>query len=220
VTGTKTGWEAQRWYMVENQLKRRGIHDARVLEAMGSIPREIFVPESEREWAYADEPVSIGYGQTISQPYMTALMAQLLKLTGDETVLEVGTGCGYHAAVLASLAREVISMEIVRELAEQARRNLEEAGFAGKVRVITGDGSLGYSPLAPYDAISVAAAAPDVPEALLEQLKDGGRMVIPVGELDEQELLVVTKSKGESSSKSAARCRFVPLRGWQGWKLA
>ncbi len=216
---TTASIEAQRLYMVEAQLRRRGIRDARVLEAMSSIPRELFIPESRREWAYCDEPVSIDYGQTISQPYMIALMAEVLQLTGTEKVLEVGTGCGYHAAVLASLAYRVVSIEIVRELAAEARRNLEQTGFAEKVQVVVGDGSLGYPPFAPYDAISVAAAAPDVPEHLAEQLKDGGRLVIPVGTLDEQELLVITKSHGGTTSRVAARCRFVPLRGGEGWKF-
>lgn len=216
---TTASFEAQRLYMVEAQLRRRGIRDPRVLEAMSSIPRELFIPESRREWAYCDEPVSIDYGQTISQPYMIALMAEVLQLTGTEKVLEVGTGCGYHAAVLASLADQVISIEIVRELVAEARRNLEETGFAEKVQVIVGDGSLGYPPFAPYDAISVAAAAPDVPEHLVEQLKDEGRLVIPVGTLDEQELLVITKSHGSTTSRVAARCRFVPLRGGEGWKF-
>ncbi len=206
--------------MVENHLKRRGLHDTRVLEAMGRIPRELFLPESEREFSYADEPLAIGHGQTISQPYITALMVQELALTGTERVLEVGAGCGYHAAVLGALAAEVVSVEIIGELAEMARRNLKAAGLAGNVRVVTGDGSLGYPPMAPYDSISVAAAAPDVPEQLIAQLRDPGRMVIPVGSLGEQELRVITKSGGKTTSRAAARCRFVPLRGGEGWKLA
>jgi len=212
-------WTAQRRQMVEQQLKRRGIKDPRVLEAMGSIPREIFVPERYRAWAYADEPLSIGYGQTISQPYMTALMTQLLELQGHEKVLEVGAGSGYHAAVLAWLAREVITMEIIPELAEMARQNLEKVGLSGKVRVVVGDGSQGYPEEAPYDAISVAAASPEIPQPLLDQLNDPGRMVIPIGGLDEQELILVIKTGGKTERRTAALCRFVPLRGGYGWKV-
>jgi len=219
VTRAATDWEAQRLQMVEQQLRRRGIRDERVLEAMSKIPREQFLPDKVRPWAYADEPLSIGYGQTISQPYMTALMAQALELKGAEKVLEVGTGCGYAAAVLAYLAARVITIEIVRELADTARRNLEAVGLADKVMVVTGDGSRGYPDMAPYDAISVAAAAPNIPPALVEQLNDPGRLVIPVGSLSEQELVVLTKSGGKTKKRVAALCRFVPLRGGEGWSL-
>lgn len=218
--GAATAFEAQRRYMVERQLKSRGIRDPRVLEAMGRIPRELFVPEKYRHNAYCDEPIPIGCGQTISQPYITALMVQVLELQGSEKVLEVGAGSGYHAAVLGALAAEVITVEIIPELAEMARRNLEAAGCAANVRVICADGSLGYPELAPYDAISVAAAAPEIPPKLLEQLADPGRLVIPIGSLDEQELMLVTKSQGVISSRVAALCRFVPLRGGEGWKLS
>ena len=214
-----TAVEAKRVHMVEKQLRRRHIRDERVLRAMSEIPREEFVPESARNDAYADEPISIGYGQTISQPYMTALMAQVLELTGKETVLEIGAGSGYAAAVLAQLAARVIAVEIVPELAALAEANLRAAGCDGNVRVFCSDGSLGYPDLAPYDAISVAAAAPDVPGQLVDQLTDPGRLAIPVGSLDEQELYVKTKSGGRVTSRVAARCRFVPLRGGGGWKL-
>ena len=219
MTKAITDWEAQRLQMVEQQLRRRGIRDERVLEAMSKIPREQFVPEKVRPWAYADEPLSIGYGQTVSQPYMTALMAQALELKGTEKVLEVGTGCGYAAAVLAHLAAKVVTIEIVRELADMARRNLEAVGLADKVMVVTGDGSRGYPDMAPYDAISVAAAAPNIPPALVDQLNDPGRLVIPVGSLSEQELVVLTKSGGKTKTRVAALCRFVPLRGGEGWTL-
>ncbi|MCP5115532.1 MAG: protein-L-isoaspartate(D-aspartate) O-methyltransferase [bacterium] len=214
-----TAAEAKRAHMVEKQLRRRNIRDERVLGAMSSIPREAFVPHSARGSAYADEPISIGHGQTISQPYMTALMAQTLELNGSETVLEVGAGSGYAAAVLSQLAAKVIAVEIIPELAEQARANLKAAGYDRNVQLICADGSLGHPDLAPYDAISVAAAAPDVPGQLIDQLTDPGRLVIPVGSLDEQELWVKTKSGGRVTSRMAARCRFVPLRGGRGWQL-
>jgi len=203
--------------MVEKQLRRRGVHDARVLAAMGEIAREEFVPLEWRVAAYGDAPVTIGYGQTISQPYMTALMAAELELDGTETVLEVGTGCGYAAAVLGALARRVVSLEIIPELAELARQNLRRTGRDGNIEVIAADGSLGHPLLAPYGAISVAAGAPDVPMALLDQLRDPGRLVIPVGEFEDQELRVVRRHGGHVDYRVATLCRFVPLRGGEGW---
>jgi protein-L-isoaspartate(D-aspartate) O-methyltransferase len=203
--------------MVETQLRRRGIQDERVLAAMLEIPREEFVPLDLRVEAYADAPVSIGYGQTISQPYMTALMAEVLELTGEETVLEVGAGCGYAAAVLGRLAARVVAMEIVRALARLAEANLRKIGREGNITVVAGDGSLGYPPLAPYRAISVAAGAPEVPAALLDQLADPGILVIPVGDSLDQELRVVKKEQGRTHTRVATLCRFVPLRGGQGW---
>lgn len=210
-------WAAQRREMVERQLRARGIWDARVLQAMLEIPREKFLPPECRHLSYADDPVPIGHGQTISQPYMTALMAQCLELNGTEKVLDVGSGSGYHAAVLGALADHVYSIEIVPELAEQARANLEAAGLANNVTVICGDGSAGDPNEAPYDAISVAAAAREIPFRLLEQLNDPGRLVIPVGSMWDQELRVVTKSGGSIDSRVATYCRFVPLRGSDGW---
>lgn len=203
---------SQRREMVERQLRARGIRDERVLAAMGEIPREEFVPESHRAYCYADEPAPIGYGQTISQPYMTALMVESLKLTGAETVLEVGGGSGYHAAVLGALAARVVSVELIPELAEMARWNLSITGRLGNVSVVCGDGALGWPELAPYDAISVAAAAPEVPAALVRQLKDPGRMVMPVGPDWDQELLVLCRTGDEVVRRVAAHCRFVPLR--------
>jgi protein-L-isoaspartate(D-aspartate) O-methyltransferase len=198
--------------MVEVQLRRRGIREERVLAAMGEIPREEFVPPEWRVAAYTDNPIAVGYGQTISQPYMTALMAELLQLDGTETVLEVGAGSGYAAAVLARLAARVISIELIPALAHGARENLLRTGRAGNVTVMEGDGSLGYSALAPYRAISVAAAAPEIPPALLEQLANPGRLVIPVGEGDDQELRYVFKQAGGTKSRVVTLCRFVPLR--------
>jgi protein-L-isoaspartate(D-aspartate) O-methyltransferase len=204
--------------MVEAQLRRRGIRDERTLAAMLEIPRERFVPPESRFSAYADAPIPIGHGQTISQPYMTALMAQALELTGVERVLEVGAGSGYAAAVLGRLAARVISLEIVPRLAEEAAENLRRAGYDDHVTVLCADGSLGYPELAPFDGISVAAAAREIPPALLEQLNDPGRLVIPVGPWDDQELRVVVRRGGHLESRVATLCRFVPLRGGEGWR--
>lgn len=204
--------------MIERQLAARGITDRRVLAAMREIPRERFVPAELASLAYQDDPLPIGYGQTISQPYITAFMVQALALRGDEKVLEVGSGSGYHAAVLARLAAEVISIEIIPALASLARANLKRAGFANNVTVITGDGSIGYPPLAPYDCISVAAGAPETPPALLAQLKTPGRLVIPVGPMSDQELKLITKTRGKTTTRTLSPVRFVPLRGEKGWK--
>jgi protein-L-isoaspartate(D-aspartate) O-methyltransferase len=204
--------------MVERQIKARGVRDPRVLEAMRAIPRELFIPEEYRHLSFSDEPVSIGFGQTISQPYMTALMTECLELTGTETVLDVGSGSGYHAAVLGTLAARVISIEIVPELARMARENLDQTGFGGNVMVLCGDGSRACIKCASCDAISVAAAAPELPPGLLEQLKDPGKLVIPVGSQWDQELRVITQSHGKVQSRVATYCRFVPLRGSAGWE--
>jgi protein-L-isoaspartate(D-aspartate) O-methyltransferase len=204
---------SERRLMVERQLRSRGIHDERVLAAMLSIPREEFIPEELRRAAYRDEPVGIGWRQTISQPYMTALMAQSLALAAGDVVLEVGAGSGYAAAVMGAIAGRVFAIELNAELADTARRTLARTGLDGNITVITGDGSLGYPSHAPYDAISVAAAAFETPPALIEQLKDPGRLVIPVGGPEEQELLVLRKVGGEVESRVAAHCRFVPLLG-------
>ena len=210
-------WATERRRMVETQLRRRGIRDERVLRAMGEIPREEFVPPDERVMAYADDPVHIGFGQTISQPYMTALMAESLELKGAETVLEVGGGSGYAAAVLGALAARVVAVEIIPGLAQFARENLRRTGRDANVTVVTGDGSMGYRELARFDAISVAAGAPDVPPSLLDQLNDPGTLVIPVGDRGDQELRVLRKEGGETRQRVATMCRFVPLRGGEGW---
>jgi len=211
-------WSTERTEMVERQLRKRAITDERVLAAIGEIPREEFVPLESRVSSYQDDPVHIGHGQTISQPYMTAFMAQCLELRGPETVLDVGAGSGYHAAVLGALAKKVIAIELIPGLARLARKNLTKTGRAHNITVVCGDGSEGCPEFAPYDAISVAAAAPEVPPKLVEQLKDPGRLVIPVGAMRDQELRVITKSGGEIHSRVATLCRFVPLRGNQGWK--
>jgi len=211
-------WEAERRAMVETQLRRRGIRDERVLRAMEQIPREEFVPADVRLLAYSDDAVPIGHGQTISQPYMTAVMAELLELRGGERVLEVGSGSGYAAAVLGAIAGKVVTVELIPGLADMAREHLRRAGRDGNVLVISGDGSAGYAAGAPYDAISVAAGAPEVPASLLDQLKDPGRLVIPVGERTDQELRLVWKRHGRIEERASTPCRFVPLRGEEGWR--
>jgi protein-L-isoaspartate(D-aspartate) O-methyltransferase len=204
--------------MVEKQLRRRGIRDQRVLNAMLAIPREEFVAPEIRKDAYVDGPLPIGYGQTITQPYMTALMAQLLELRGGEKVLDVGTGSGYHAAVLGALAGRVISIERIPELANQARANLRRTGLDSNITVLCGDGSVGLPQESPFDAISVAAASPQTPPALLAQLNDPGILVIPVGGRDDQDLYVVRKENGKITTSVASGCRFVPLLGREGWQ--
>jgi protein-L-isoaspartate(D-aspartate) O-methyltransferase len=212
-------WERLREEMVEKQLRRRGIRDRRVLDAMRRVPRHRFVGELCRHRSYADEPLLIGSGQTISQPYMVAAMAEALTLEGSERVLEVGAGSGYHAAVLSELAAEVWTIECIPALVDLARRQLQATGYE-RVHVVKGDGSLGYAPAAPFQAISVAAGAPEVPHRLLEQLDEkGGRLVIPVGTLDDQELRLVRREGKRYDSKIVNYCRFVPLLGAQAWKV-
>jgi protein-L-isoaspartate(D-aspartate) O-methyltransferase len=211
-------WPSERRRMVDLQLRKRGIRDARVLDAMRAIPREEFVPHEIRVCSYRDEPLQIGYGQTISQPYMIALMAELLELTGTETVLDVGGGSGYHAAVLGQLAARVVSIEIIPALVRQAEQNLARTSLGGNITVVCGDGSQGRLEAAPYAGISVAAAAPDIPEALVAQLDYSGRLVIPIGDRRDQELRVIVKSCGVIHERIATFCRFVPLRGDGGFR--
>ena len=203
--------------MVARQIRDRGIHSARVLEAMQAVPRHLFVPEEWLRAAYADEPLPIGEGQTISQPFMVAAMAEALSLEGEERVLEVGCGSGYQAAVLSRLAREVIAVEMQAALAASARERLARLGYAN-VTVEDGDGSAGWLALAPYDAILVTAAAPEVPKPLIDQLAEGGRLVIPVGGSKHQELLRIVKREGRMIERSLYSCRFVPLLGRYGWR--
>jgi len=211
--------ESRRRRMVEEQLVRRGISDPRVLEAMATVPREAFVPADFRSEAYADGPLPIGEGQTISQPFIVALMIEALDLTGDERVLEVGAGSGYAAAVLAELAAEVYAVERQPSLARTAARRLEELGIEN-VKIVCADGSRGWPERAPYDGIVVAAGAPKVPESLQAQLAIGGRLVIPVGPgRTMQELLRVTRlSETEFRRERLAAVRFVPLVGAEGWE--
>jgi protein-L-isoaspartate(D-aspartate) O-methyltransferase len=202
---------------IDEQLVARGIRDARVLDAMGRVPREVFVPGGVVSDAHADRALSIGGGQTISQPYMVAVMTEALRLTGTERVLDVGTGSGYQAAILAELAREVITIERIPELAGAARTRLAALGYANVV-VLVGDGTLGSAPHAPFDGILVAAAAPRVPESLKRQLSArGGRLVVPVGPPDQQWLVVVTREGERFSESSGIGCVFVPLLGAEGW---
>lgn len=203
--------------MVETQIRRREISDERVLAAMESVPRHEFVPVQYRGKAYEDEPLPIGAGQTISQPYIVAAMTAALQLVGTETVLEIGTGCGYQAAVLSLLAQKVFSVEWRAELARSAEEHLKRLGFLN-VQVCVGDGSQGLPEFAPYDAILVAAAAPSVPAPLVNQLNDGGRMIVPVGTEEHQRLLLVTKREDTYSTEKRDSCRFVPLLGQYGWK--
>jgi protein-L-isoaspartate(D-aspartate) O-methyltransferase len=213
---TTRGFEELRRDMVQEQIHDRGVRDRRLLHAMRSVPRHLFVAEDLMSEAYTDKPLPIGDGQTISQPFMVAAMTVALELAGGERVLEVGTGCGYQAAILALLAKEVHSVEYVAALATAAESRLTRLGYRN-VRVHTGDGTLGWAQNAPYDAIVVTAAAPKVPPPLVEQLAEGGRMVIPVGPASEQELLLVQKNGGQTTSQTLHFCRFVPLLGRFGW---
>jgi protein-L-isoaspartate(D-aspartate) O-methyltransferase len=198
--------------MVEFQLEARGIGDERVLAAMGKVPRHEFVPAAYRAKAYSDQALPIGRGQTISQPYVVALMTQVLELRGDERVLEVGTGSGYQAAVLARLARSVYSIEIDRELAAEAARRLERLGY-DNVHVRAGDGFFGWPEAAPFDAILITAATPRLPDRLVDQLAEGGRLVAPVGAGGEQELTLAIKRDGTLHRRSLGGVLFVPMTG-------
>ena len=197
--------------MVED-IRARGVKDSAVLAAVGSVPRHLFIPEGERSNAYEDRPLPIGYGQTISQPYIVALMTSLLGLRPESRVLEVGTGSGYQAAVLSRLADQVYSVEIVKPLGERARRTLTELGYRN-VRVRIGDGYKGWPDAAPFDAIIVTAAPPSIPDPLLKQLKTGGKLVIPVGRTY-QDLIVMTKRRdGGFDRTNVLPVRFVPMTG-------
>ena len=210
-------FETQRHAMIAAQLRRRGIRDERVLRAMGKVPRHMFVPASLQATAYDDNPVPIGEGQTISQPFIVAYMLESLLITPESRVLEIGTGTGYQAALLGELAHEVYTMERVFALFSTAMENLERLGYSN-VEVIHGDGTRGLPERAPFDRIIVAAAAPDIPTALFEQLAEGGRMIIPVGTPELQDLLLVRKQDGLPTTQQLEGCRFVPLLGEQGFR--
>lgn len=203
-------FDVQRTQMVSEQLLDRGISDSRVLAAMNRIPRERFVPEDDRFLAYADRALPIACGQTISQPYIVAAMSEALELRGDERVLEIGTGCGYQAAVLGELAQSVITIERHPALARQAAETLSNLGYAN-IRVIEGDGTKGCPEAAPFDRIIVTAGTAIVPPALWEQLAEGGLLVIPVGDFESQELQAIRKIAGKPEIRSFCPCRFVPL---------
>jgi len=203
--------------MVERQIAARGIQDPRVLDAMRAIPRHIFVPPAYRSASYGDHPLPIGEGQTISQPYIVAMMTELLEPHAEDTVLEIGAGSGYQAAILGKLVRRVVTIERIPEVAEGARRHLEELGI-NNVELIVGDGTLGYPAEAPYDAVIVTASTPEVPQPLIEQLAEGGRLVAPVGGRDYQELIRIVKRQDRLETESFGGVVFVPLIGEHGWR--
>jgi protein-L-isoaspartate(D-aspartate) O-methyltransferase len=213
----RDAYETARARMVEEQLARRGVTDARVLAVMRRVPRHRFVEEALRERAYGDHPLPIGEEQTISQPYIVGFMTQLLELHGQEKVLEVGTGSGYQTAVLAELARRVCSVERLPRLAERARALLEQLGY-DNVWVRVGSGTLGWPDEAPFDRILVTAGGPAVPPPLFQQLAEGGRMVVPLGDAANQTLTVVEKSAGEMKTRPCGECKFVKLVGKYAWE--
>ncbi|HWZ57113.1 MAG TPA: protein-L-isoaspartate(D-aspartate) O-methyltransferase [Verrucomicrobiae bacterium] len=210
---------AQRRTMIDTQIRKRGVSSPRVLEAMAAVPRHEFVPLQFRSDAYADKPLPIGEGQTISQPFMVAAMTEALGLTGSECVLEIGTGSGYQSAVLSLLARAVISVESRTSLALAAQKRLTSLGYAN-VHVHNGDGSAGFPDAAPYDAILVTAGAPEIPSVFAGQLREGGCLVIPVGDQQNQHLVRAKLENGELKSRALFGCRFVPLLGRYGWSRA
>ena len=209
-------YRAARLKMVEQQLRPRNIKDEGVLAAMGRVPRHRFVPEKSRFEAYEDYPLPIGQGQTISQPYIVALMTQALRLTGAEKTLEIGTGSGYQTAILAELSKTVYSVERIHVLVEHAETLLRELGYQN-VFCKAFDGTLGWPEEAPFDAIMVTAAGPRVPPPLIDQLAEGGRLVIPVGNRSDQDLIRLTKRDGQVDQENLGGCRFVDLIGVHGW---
>lgn len=214
---TESQWIEARLRMVKEQIEQRGIRDSGVLKAMQEVPRHLFVPEEEQSYAYEDCPLPIGFGQTISQPYMVAIMTALLELKGNEKVLEVGTGSGYQAAILSRIVREVHTIERHQILAQKAEARLHALGYTN-VKVYTGDGSLGLPQEAPFQGIIVTAAAPKVPPALLEQLAMNAYLVIPVGGPAGQELMRWKRTLQGFEQEDLFPVAFVPLRGKEGWK--
>ena len=210
-------YEKERSRMVDEQIVSRGVKDERVLAVMRKIPRHEFLPEAIRGMSYADNALPLGEGQTMSQPYMVALMTELLGLKGSERVLEIGTGSGYQAAVLAELCGKVYSVERVKPLADKARVQLDRLGYKS-VAIKVYDGTYGWKEMAPFDAIMVTAGSPDIPAPLVEQLKAGGRMVIPVGDRYGQQLITVVKTAEGMITERSIPCVFVPLIGNHGWK--
>jgi len=210
-------YSALRNNMVKNQIAARGVKDRRVLDAMSRVPRHLFLPESLSDRAYDDSPLPIGDGQTISQPYMVAWMTELLEVAAGSRVLEIGTGSGYQAAILCELAKEVLSIEKYSGLARDAEERLRSLGYSN-IRIRVGDGTLGWPEEAPFDGIMVTAGAPSIPQPLLEQLADGGRLVIPVGPSGMQMLHVVRRKGSKYQTTDEGNCVFVPLVGKFGWK--
>lgn len=208
-------FEAARIRMVEQQLERRGIADLRVLRAFRTVPRHEFVPERYRDQSYRDTPLPIGEGQTISQPYMVASMTEALGIEPGHRVLEIGTGSGYQAAILAALGASVYSMDRIESLAETAGRTLDRLGYEVRIRI--GDGTLGWPEEAPFDRILVTAGAPKLPEPLPEQLEEGGHLIIPLEDGYSQVLQIVTRIPGGFEQERGERCTFVPLIGLHGW---
>lgn len=213
----KDSREEERWRMVETQIAARGISDERVLSAMREVPRHLFVPESYQGAAYNDSPLPIGKGQTISQPYIVAVMTELLGVLPTDKVLEIGSGSGYQAAILGKLALTVVTVERIPEVAVMARANLARVGVTN-VRVVTGNGTIGYPEGAPYDGILITAATPSVPPPLIDQMAEGGRLVAPVGSRDLQELIRLTKKEGQTTREFFGGVVFVPLLGEHGWQ--
>jgi len=210
-------YERERRQMVEDQLMQRGISDERVLDAMKKVPRHRFVPSSLEPYAYDDGPLSIGEGQTISQPYMVALMTQELRLKENEIVLEIGTGSGYQTAILAELSQTVFTVERIAVLSERAEVVLRTLGY-NNVQLRVGDGTLGWPEKAPFDKILVTAAAPDIVQPLVEQLKIGGTLLVPTGSRYSQMLSLVTREENRIDTKTTTQCVFVPLIGEYGWQ--
>ncbi|MGB3479648.1 MAG: protein-L-isoaspartate(D-aspartate) O-methyltransferase [bacterium] len=210
-------WKHERERMVKEQIVARGIEDTRVIQAMNKVPRHLFIENTYYHQAYNDYPLPIGQNQTISQPYMVASMTELLELKGNERVLEIGTGSGYQTAILALLCSTVYSVERISELTRKARLTLKQLGFSN-INLIVRDGTLGWSEFAPYNGIIVTAGAPEIPNALIKQLANNGRMVIPVGNEASQTLNFVEKHKGRIYRKEFFGCAFVPLVGKGGWK--
>ncbi|HIE05463.1 MAG TPA: protein-L-isoaspartate(D-aspartate) O-methyltransferase [bacterium (Candidatus Stahlbacteria)] len=213
------GWEILRERMVNEQIIGRGIKDERLIQAMLKVPRHRFVGENLRTQAYNDYPLPIGSGQTISQPYMVALMTELMGLRGQEKVLEIGTGSGYQTAILAELSEQVFTIERISELSLLARQRIESLGYSNVVFRV-GDGTIGWPEYSPYARILVTAGAPDVPKSLFEQLADGGIMVLPIGDRSYQVLNVVKNDGGQPRVVQSAECTFVPLLGKEGWSGA
>ncbi|HOK55837.1 MAG TPA: protein-L-isoaspartate(D-aspartate) O-methyltransferase [bacterium] len=212
----KKDFENLRREMVETQIVKRGISDKKVIDAFLKVPREEFVPENMKEYAYEDSPLPIGEGQTISQPYIVALMSEALKLKEKDKVLEIGTGSGYQAAILAEIGCEVYSVERIEALAKRAEKTLKKLGYNVKIKV--GDGTLGWEEFSPYDKIIVTAASPEIPDTLLEQLSEKeGRLIIPVGDKYIQDLILVVKTKDKIEKINLGGCQFVPLIGNKGW---